>query len=93
MHYTDIAGMAAQFSNQQGKMNCLCLETGDATDGNNRDGNWQQVMQEAYANPPGCAPWYSNWSATSSGADLLLASPFDYTALTDYGQYCKSLQH
>jgi len=93
VHFRDIAAMAAQFHNQQGAMNCLCLETGDATDGNNRDANWQQVIQEAYANPAGAACWYSNWSDTSSGADRLLASPFDYTVLTDYGQYAKSQMH
>lgn len=76
------------FHSQDGAMPVLCLETGDSTDGNNRDGNWQDVLNQSLSNPAGFACWYWNWD--TNGADRLLAAPFDGSQLTDYGQVVRS---
>lgn len=81
--WSSILSELSAFSSKNGPIPVLCCETGDSTDGNTRDSNWQQVLQASLSNPAGFACWYMNWD--SSGADLLLASPYDGSALTDYG--------
>jgi Cellulase (glycosyl hydrolase family 5) len=89
--YAALCEQHAAFHNRQGQMACLCLETGDATDGNNRDANWQDVLRQAFGNRDGAAAWMDNWN--DGGADRLFASPYDATALTDYGMFVKGLMH
>jgi hypothetical protein len=72
-------------------MTVFCLEVGDATDGQNRDANWMEVLQQSLNNLPGSAAWYANWSDAS--ADRLLAAPYDFSRLTDYGQVVRTAMH
>jgi hypothetical protein len=87
MNWDGIVNNLNQYHSRSGVMPVCCLETGDATDGKNRDGNWQQVLDASCANPNGFTAWYQNWD--DSEADRLLAAPFDYSALTDYGVYVR----
>jgi Cellulase (glycosyl hydrolase family 5) len=86
-----VAAQCSAFRNQQGPMTVFCLETGDSTDGRNRDANWKQVLLQSLNNPPSSAAWYANWSDT--GADQLLAAPYDFSSLTDYGQVVRTAMH
>lgn len=91
MSWDHVKSEAAAFQNKQGPMTVLCLETGDATDGNNRDGNWMDVLNQALNNPAGSAAWQANWTPIG-GADNLLANQ-DFSALTDYGAVVRDAMH
>jgi len=77
------------FNNQQGAIAPFCFEFGDSTDGATRDANWMDVMNQVGALPNGFAAWYANWD--TSTADLLLAAPFDFSVLTDYGTVIRGM--
>lgn len=86
--WSEVLGELAGYRSADGVIPVLCCETGDSTDGNTRDGNWQQVLASSLGNAAGFACWYMNWN--SQGADLLLAAPFDGSALTDYGSLVRN---
>jgi len=93
LSWQSLCGQTSPFHNKQGQQLCLCLETGDATDGNNIDGNWTQVLQQSLNNPPGSAAWMSNWAGGQGNGDCLLVSPYDFSGLTTYGQYVRNAMH
>jgi len=82
--WPSICTVLGAYSSKDGAIPVLCLETGDATDGKVRDANWRQVLTQSLGNANGFAAWQMNWN--SGDADNLMASPFDGSALTDYGQ-------
>jgi transcriptional regulator with XRE-family HTH domain len=59
-------------------------EFGDSTNGSSIDRGWQATVQVCLANPGGFAAFY--WNKNSNTGDCLLASPYDGSALTQYGQ-------
>jgi hypothetical protein len=90
--WQNILDQCAAFHNKQGPMSSLCLETGDSTDGNTVDGNWQDVLNQSLNNPCGSAAWMANWTH-GSGGDELLVSPFDFSQLTSYGVFVRDKMH
>jgi hypothetical protein len=92
VRWQDILNQCAAFHNKQGPMSSLCLETGDATDGNYQDANWEDVLNQSLNNACGSAAWWANW-AHGNGGDELLAAPFDFSHLTAYGTFVRDAMH
>lgn len=87
MSYQSCVNQLSGFRSQDGAIPVVCIEYGDATDGNNIDNNWQTVLDQALNWPQGSAAWMINWiTATSSTGDCLVTD-YNMSGRTPYGSY------